>query len=137
MTVTSDAVGLGPIVQALTPYAVAIVGAVLTWAVSLAIAAFQRWTGVKIDETYRQQFEAAAATEAGKLIAGAADNLATASFPVGSPIVAAAAKRLFDAPHLQAAIAALSMTPARAAAIVTGELGKLQAQMTKVTPAKA
>ena len=134
MSDSATAFAVGPIVSALAPYVVSVTVAFALWLVKVAVSQFTRLTGVQIDAAYQAQLERACATEAGKLVAGAADNLARASIPVGSPIVKAAADRILTAQHLQDALYATGATPERIAAIITGELGKLQAQMTAIPP---
>ncbi len=76
----------------------------------------------------------AAANEAGALVAAASDNLATRSIPVGSPMVADAARRIQSA--LPGVMNATGLTTTDVAAMVAGEIGKLQARMTaQPTPA--
>lgn len=134
MSDPSSVISAAPIVSALQPYINAIVPVLVTGLVGFASGVFQRWTGVRINAAYEAQIETAAATEAGKLVAGAEGNLATASVPVGSPIVVAAVNRILASGHMQSAIAATGATPDRVASIVAGEIGKLQARMTSVAP---
>jgi hypothetical protein len=136
MSDPSAAVAAAPLVAALTPYIDALVPVIITGIIGLVSAALHKWLGVRVNATYEAQIEAAAATEAGKLVAGAEGNLATATIPVGSPIVAAAAARILASDHLQDALSATGATPERVAAIVAGELGKLQAQMGVPAPSK-
>jgi hypothetical protein len=124
-----NAVPLAPF-EVLQPIAVAVIGAIATGLVGIGIAAIRKWTGLQISTTYQEQLEKAAAIEAGKLVAAAADNLANASIPSGSPMVKAIAQKLFTEEHLAQAIDATGMTTDRIAALIVGELGKLQAHMT-------
>jgi len=133
MTDITNAIAAAPIVTALQPYITAVVGSAITALIGVAVAAFTKWTGVEVSAAYTEAIERAAATEAGKLIAGAADNLSNTSIPVGSPLVAEAVERILTADHLQKPIAATGMTPDRLASIVAGEIGKLQAQTPTVS----
>jgi len=135
MTDTATAIAAAPFIALIEPYAVAIASAVMPILIGVAVNAFSKWTGVKIDAAHEAKIEAACATEAGKMIAAASDNLATKQIDVGSTPVLAAATKIMSAEHLQAAIAATGATPERIAAIVAGEIGKLQATMTSTSPA--
>lgn len=136
MTDPSTAVAATPLVEALQPYVVAIVGALITAAGGILFAAL-KGVGVAVADAYQKQIEQACANEAGKLIAAAADNLAAKSITVGSPGIAAAANAIVAAssPVLAKAVTATGLTPERAASIILGQLGKLQAQMTSAPPA--
>ena len=131
------AVAAAPFVAALQPYIVAIVGAVTTYLVAQGVTAFTRWTGARIDATYSASIEAACANEAGKLVAGALGNLATAQIDVKSPGIAQAANAIITAsnPILAKAVSSTGLTPELAASIIVGKIGKLQAQMTSAAPA--
>jgi hypothetical protein len=135
MTDSTTAVEAAPFVALAEPYFAAIASTAVPVLIGIAVNAFARWTGVKIDAAYQAKIEAAAATEAGKAVAAAADNLSSRQIDVGSKVVADAADKIMDAPHLQEAIAATGATPERIAAIVAGEIGKLQATMTSTSPA--
>jgi hypothetical protein len=127
-----------PIVSTLTPYVVAIASAVISYIAKLALDQFTRWTSAKISAGYAAAIEAAAANEAGKLVAGALGNLATAQVSIRSPGIAAAANSIVNAsaPLLKRAVTETGLTPELAASIVVGEIGKLQAQMTSAAPTK-
>lgn len=128
MSDPTAAVAAAPFVAAFEPYAIAIIGAVVTTFVGVGVSALQKWTGVHIDATMQATLANAAATEAGALVAQASDNLARRSINAGSPIVAEAAKRIQIA--LPDVINATGLTAAEVAQMVAGEIGKLQAQMT-------
>ena len=136
MTDTATAVAAAPLINALQPYIVAAVGAVVTYLTAQAVATFTRWTGAKIDAGYATAIEAAAANEAGKLVAGAVGNLASAQINVGSPGVASAANAIVGAssPLLKKAVLATGLTPELAASLVVGQIGRLQATMTSAAP---
>ena len=137
MTDTATAVAAAPLIAALQPYIVAAVGAVVTYLTAQAVASFSRWTGAKVDATYATAIEAAAANEAGKLVAGAVGNLATAQIDVRNPSVAYAANTIIAAsnPLLKKAVAATGLTPELAASLIVGQIGRLQATMTSAVPA--
>ena len=120
---------LASLLPIITPVAVAVVGAF----VGLAAAAFTKLTGVKINAIYLGAAKSAAETEAGKIVAGAADNFATRQIDVGSPIVAAAANAV--ALRIPAVMKATGLTPEALASMIVGEIGSLQATMTLASPA--
>ncbi len=137
MTDTATTIAAAPFVAAIQPYIVAIVGAVVTYLVAQVASAVTQWTGARVDATYTAAIEAAAANEAGKLVAGALGNLATAQVTVGSPGVAAAANAIVTAssPVLAKAVSSTGLTPQLAASLIVGQIGRLQAAMTSASPA--
>ena len=137
MSDPATAVAAAPFVAVLEPYLVALASAVVSAAVPIAVAAFTRWTGVAIDKTMSDHLRDAAATEAGKLIAAASDNLATAQIDVKSLAVRDAVEAIAD--KLPDTVAKSGLTPDDLAVFVVGELGKLQARMTSApaSPSKA
>jgi hypothetical protein len=84
-----------------------------------------------MQSTYVDSIRQAAQTEAGVLIAEAADNLSARSIPVASPAIAAAAARIAAA--MPEAMKAVGMTPDTLQRLVAGEIGKLQAQATAIS----
>ncbi len=128
MSEASIVLPAGPLVSALAPFLQAVVATVVSGAVTVAVAMFTRWTGVTVRTAYADALRKAAQTEAGALIAEAADNLSSRSIPVTSPAVVAAAERIAAA--LPTAMEALGMTPEALSRLVAGEIGKLQAQAT-------
>ncbi len=129
-------VDASPIISAVVPYAAAFAAAFVAYLARQGLGAFTAWTGAKIDAAHSAAIEAACANEAGKLVAGAAGNLATAQIHVGNPDVAAAANAIVSAssPVLAKAVAATGLTPELAASIIVGQIGKMQAQMTSSAP---
>jgi hypothetical protein len=134
MTDTAAAIGLGEIVRDLEPILVPIVSAAVTALIAVAVNAFARWTGVKIDAAFEAKLQNAAANEAGALVAAASDNLATASIKIGDRNVTDAANRIIA--ELPEITHALGLSPVDIQKFVVGEIGKLQARMTAVDPAK-
>ena len=129
MSDPSTAVAAASFVAVLEPYLVALASAVVSAAVPIAVHAFTRWTGVQIDKTMSDHLRDAAATEAGKLVAQASDNLASAQIDVRSSSVRAAVEAISD--KMPGTIAKSGLTPDDLAAFVVGEIGKLQARMTQ------
>jgi hypothetical protein len=127
---TEAAIATAPLVAALQPLIVAVVGAVVTGAVSFGVALFSKWTGLQIQASYSDSLRKAAQTEAGVLVAEACDNLSTRSIPVSSPAIATAAAHIETA--LPEAMTAVGMTPEALCRLVAGEIGKLQAQATTI-----
>lgn len=119
-----------PFVDFLAPYinviVEAVVGAALTW---LSVKVNQ-WFNVKINAAQLDKLKSAAATEAGKLVARAEDNLRNRSIDVSSPMVVAAAARIEAG--LPGAAKAVGATPEHLQSFVAGELGKLQARQVSV-----
>jgi len=126
MSDPSTLIFAAPVVTALAPIGQALVATVVSGAVTFAVAMFTRWTGVTVQAAYADALRKAAETEAGVLVADAADNLSSRSIPVTSPAVAAAAARIAAA--LPEAMEAVGMTPEALSRVVAGEIGKLQAQ---------
>ena len=126
-------IDLAPIAAAITPIIVSavvtIVGSALLW----AAAAFSRWTGIQVQQAAIDTVRRAAADEAGKLVAGSLSNFATEKVTIGSPLIGAAAAAI--AARIPDAIRASGLTPDRINNAILGEIGKLQAQMTRVAPA--
>jgi hypothetical protein len=134
MTDTAAAIGWGEIVRDLEPIFVPIVSAAVTALIAVAVNAFAKWTGVKIDTAFEAKVQNAAATEAAALVAAASDNLATASIKIGDRNMADAANRIIA--ELPEIAQALGLSAGDIEKIVIGEIGKLQARMTAVDPAK-
>jgi nitrogen fixation protein FixH len=131
MTDPATAIAAAPIVDALRPIISAVVTTIVGAAVTFAVALLTRWTGVTVQSTYVDSIRQAAQTEAGVLIAEAADNLSSRSIPVASPAIVAAAARIAAA--MPEAMKAVGMTPDALQRLVAGEIGKLQAQATAVS----
>lgn len=128
MTDPTSAIPAAPIVDALRPIISAVVTTIVGIAVTFGVALLTKWTGVTLQSTYVDSIRQAAQTEAGVLIAEAADNLSSRSIPVTSPAIAAAAARIAAA--MPEAMKAAGMTPDALKRLVAGEIGKLQAQAT-------
>ena len=120
-----SAIAVGPIAEALRPTISAVVTAIVGVAVTLGIGLLKKWTGVTLQSTYVDSLRQAAQTEAGVLVAEAADNLSSRSITVTSPTVAAAAARIAAA--MPEAMKAVGTTPDDIGRLVAGEIGKLQA----------
>jgi hypothetical protein len=131
MTDSASAIAAGPIVEALRPIISAVVAATVGIAVTFGVALLKRWTGVTLQSTYVDSLRQAAQTEAGVLIAEAADNLSSRSITVTSPAIAAAAARIATA--MPDAVRAGGKTPEDLSRLVAGEIGKLQAHATTIS----
>jgi len=129
---TDTAVAAAPFVAALQPYLTALATALVGGAVTLFARAFSKWTGVQVDAANFAAIQAAAETEAGKAVAAAADNLATQRITVDSPTVKEAADAI--AVRLPDLLKASGVTPDQIDHLIAGEIGRLQATMTKVDP---
>lgn len=131
MTDLASAIAAGPIVEALRPIISGVVAATVGVAVTFGVALLKRWTGVTLQSTYVDSLRQAAQTEAGVLIAEAADNLSSRSITVTSPAIAAAAARIATA--MPDAVRAGGKTPEDLSRLVAGEIGKLQAHATTIS----
>jgi hypothetical protein len=131
MTDSPSAIAAGPIVQALLPAITAVVTAMVGAVVTFGIALLKRWTGVTLQSAYIDSLRQAAQTEAGILVAEAADNLSSRSIAVTSPAVAAAAARIAAA--MPEAVRAVGKTSEDLGRLVAGEIGKLQARATAIS----
>jgi hypothetical protein len=80
---TNYVIGWGQLVADSAPIIVPIVSAAVTALIAIAVNAFAKWTGVKIDAAFEAKLQNAAATEAAGLVAAASDNLANASIKIG------------------------------------------------------
>lgn len=132
--IDATAVAAAPFVAAAQPYLTAAATAIVGASVTFAARAFSKWTGAQIDAGYVAAIKSAAETEAGKAVAAAADNLATAKIDVGSPSVCNAANAI--AGRLPDVLKASGITPDALDHLIAGEIGKLQARMTAVAPGK-
>jgi len=132
---SNTAIAAAPIAAAAQPYITAIVTSLVGVGVTYGLAALKRWTGIAIQQSMIDEIESAAETEAAKAVAAASDNLAKTQINVGSSVVKTAVESIFASQTLKTAIAETGMTPNRLASIITGEIGKLQAQMTVAAPA--
>ena len=130
MTDSVSTIAAAPFVDLLRPIISSLVTTIVGVAVTFGLATLSRWMGVTLRASYVESLRQAAQTEAGVLVAEAADNLANRSIPVTSPIVAAAAARIAAA--LPKAINATGMTPDELGRLIAGEIGKLQALATTI-----
>lgn len=128
---TASAIAAGPIVEALRPIIYSFVTATVGVAITFGVALLKRWTGITLQSAYVDSLRQAAQTEAGILIAEAADNLSSRSITVTSPAIAAAAARI--AATMPEAVKAAGKTPEDLGRLVAGEIGKLQAHATTIS----
>jgi hypothetical protein len=131
---TNYVIGWGQLVADSAPIVVPIVSAAVTALIAIAVNAVAKWTGVKIDAAFEAKLQNAAATEAAGLVAAASDNLANASIKIGDRNVANAASRIIA--ELPEIAQALGLSAVDVQKFVVGEIGKLQARMTAVDPAR-
>ena len=131
MTDSASAIAAGPIIEALRPIISAVVAATVGVAVTFGVALLKKWTGVSLQSAYVDSLRQAAQTEAGVLVAEAADNLSSRSIAVTSPAIAAAAARIATA--MPDAVRAVGKTPEDLSRLVAGEIGKLQAHATAIS----
>ena len=131
MTDSASVIAVGPIVDALRPMISAAVTAIVGVAVTLGVALLKRWTGVSLQSAYVDLLRQAAQTEAGILVAEAADNLSSRSITVTSPAIAAAAARIAAA--MPETVRAVGKTQEDLGRLVAGEIGKLQAYATAIS----
>jgi hypothetical protein len=86
---------------------------------------------VTLQAAHVDSLRQAAQTEAGVLVAEAADNLSSRSISVTSPAIAAAAARIAAA--MPEAVKAVGKNPEDLGRLVAGEIGKLQARATAIS----
>jgi len=121
----STSIDFTPLIGALTPIVVAVVGGLIAAAIKLAAAEFAKLTGVRLDQAALDRVTSAVQAETGGLIAEATGNFATTSITVGSPIVASIATKIIAA--LPDEIARLNLSSDQVSQMVLGEIGHLQA----------
>jgi hypothetical protein len=131
MTEAASSIALSPIVEALRPMLSAAVTTIVGAAVAFGVALLKRWTGVTLQAAHVDSLRQAAQTEAGILVAEAADNLSSRSISVTSPAIAAAAARIATA--MPEAMKAVGKNPQDLGRLVAGEIGKLQAHATTIS----
>lgn len=125
-------VSLAPLVVALAPFAVQIAGAVAFGAVAFAAKKSAALLHMKWQQGAVESLERAAASEAGAMVAGEANNLSGASVTIYDQRVADAVTRIEDVfPRL---LKAAGVTPEHVGTMVLGEIGKLQAGMAPPAP---
>jgi len=131
MTDTASALAAGQIVETLRPIISAVVTTIVGVAITCGVALLKRWTGVTLQSGYVDSLRQAAQTEAGVLVAEAADNLSSRSIAVTSPAIAAAAARIATA--MPDAMRAVGKTPEDLSRLVAGEIGELQAHASAIS----
>src|SRR6204780_3437255 len=131
MTDSASAIAVGAIVEPLHPIISAVVAATVGVAVTFGVALLKRWTGVTLQSAYVDSLRQAAQTEAGVLVAEAADNLSSRSITVTSPAIVAAAARIATA--MPDAVRAVGKTPEDLSRLVAGEIGKRLAHATTIS----
>jgi hypothetical protein len=132
----SDAI-VAELVRELSPILIPIAVSAVGAAVSIGFSAVSRWSGGKIaaNAAFEAKVRDAAATEAGALVAAAADNLATKQIKIGDPMLEQSISNVVAAiPELQAMS---GWSNAKISGLVVGEIGKLQAAVTAAAPARA
>ena len=115
-----------PFIVFLKPYIDVIVQSVAGLVVVFAAGLLQKYTNVQISQTALDKLRAAAATQAGVLVAAAENNLAHTTITTTHPLVVAAANRILA--MLPEAAAVVGATPEALSVLIVGEIGKLQAQ---------
>ncbi len=135
MTDSSTASAAAPLVAAVAPYIVAAASVAVPALVGWGLAELRKLTGIQVEKSAADKLDKLIEDEVGALVAGASDNLATATLRVGSPLVAAVANKVVaGAPEI---LAKAGVDPADVAGMVAGEIGKWQASMTRVSPPPA
>lgn len=116
---------IGPLINALEPYIVSAIGALILALSAWAVALLKQKTGIAVSQANLALFQKAAATQAGVWIAQADGAAMSSSVNVGSPGIAAAANKVIS--RLPDEAAAIGVTPDKMADLIVGEIGKLQA----------
>jgi hypothetical protein len=125
---SANSIPAAPWVAIITPYLTAIASVIVPAILAFVLAEIKKYTGINAAAAQQDQIASWASTEAGALIAKAADNLAGRSFTVSSPEVQSIVN--YAPPVISSALTDLGMTPSAAAKVVAGEIGKLQASQT-------
>ena len=121
-----------PLVEFIQPYLTAtatVVAPIIAYWIAMKVSSF---LGVSMNATQVARLKSAAATEAGALVANAADNLANKTVPINDPRIVNAANSIIA--KLPDTAAAVGATPDTVAKMVQGELGKLQAGQVAADP---
>lgn len=125
-----NGIPLKPWVEFLEPYVAIFLGTVVTALAGIVVTKMNQWFNVSIDATQVARLKSAAATAAGGLIAAAEDNLKTKTITVNNPAVVKAANDIIS--RLPDTAKSVGATPEAVGAMITGEVGKLQAG--QITP---
>ena len=133
MTDASTAVSAVPLIDLIEPYIVALAGVIIPALAGLALAEFRKLTGIQIQQSAADAVSALITDKVGGAVATEAGNLATASIPLGSKLVASIATQVLSE-VTPANLAKAGIDPASVAGMVHGEIGLWQARMTSVTP---
>jgi len=127
---TEETVSLAPTINLIAQLISPIVGILVAGAVGWLAMAWQKYTGIRLDQQALDRIEKAAATQAGVMVAKAADNLSNTTVTVKNPMVADAVRSIQSSEPK--AIETLGVTPEWIAAKVAGEIGKLQSNSAPV-----
>ena len=128
-------VSLAPIVALIEPTLVYTASAIATAAVPYALYLARKYLHLQVSAQAQATLQAAAATEAGKLVAAASDNLANRQVDIGSVIVTKATDDLIHrAPQI---LVDAGVTQVEVDHLIAGEIGKLQAYATAAVQAPA
>ena len=118
-------VSLAPIVALIEPTLAYAATAVTTAAVPYALYIARKYLHLQISAQAQARLQAAVSTEAGKLVAAAADNLATKQVDIGSAIVVGATDSLIKrAPKI---LADAGVTQIDVDHMIAGAIGAFQA----------
>lgn len=123
---------VGPLIQALQPYIVSAVGALIVGLAGWVVAILKQKTNIDIDQNILDAFDRAAETQAGIIIAKSESGIMSASIDVHNPMIANAVNTVLA--RLPAEAARVGMTPEKLADRITGKIGKLQASATVLSP---
>jgi hypothetical protein len=118
-------VSAGPLFQIVEPYLVSGLGALITALVAWAASAFQKWTGVRIDQAHREALHSAAMTGVNMALSRigvAANNL---TVDTKSTVIAQAVAWVEKS--VPGALARFRMTPDKLADFVESKIGMLVA----------
>jgi hypothetical protein len=136
-----DDVNFAPLITALQPYILCVLGAICTgligWATSwwnAYASKHSQLASLQINAQMKSSIESAMKTQAASMVAAAADNLASRTFHVGSPEVAAATNAVVQ--RIPDLVAKSGATPETLQTILTAEIGKLQVAQAPQSPEK-
>ena len=129
---TSDSIPVAPIIQFLDPYIQAIAMALITAFIGWAATTYHRWTGKDMAAADQAKLQKAVDDAAGIIFAGAEAGISTQSIHVGDPRIVAQAGRI--GAFMPAIVGGLGLNADTIAHMITGAIGKLQAQSSTATP---
>lgn len=117
-------VQINPLVTAITPIAVTVIGFILKFSIDKLAAAFTERTGVQLQQTDLDRFEKTISNYAGVLLARGDASIVNAQIDVGNPQVASLTNLVIA--EIPEVLTRLGITPDGVAHALTGKIGHSQ-----------